>query len=121
MLPNRLGNNGKILKDKAMVKPRPTIPAVSEQCTTKGLGFAAEAPVILSSPRTTKTDSYELVWKPRHDGKVPILYYLVKHRKVSIFCLSVHAYVPCFIFLAELLYLWKSSVWLMLLAVYESS
>ncbi|XP_060090618.1 brother of CDO isoform X2 [Heteronotia binoei] len=82
MLPNRLSNSEKILKDKAMVRPRPTTPTVSEQCTTKGLVSPAEAPVILSSPRTTKTDSYDLLWKPRHDGKVPILYYLVKHRKV---------------------------------------
>ncbi|KAL8190852.1 UNVERIFIED_CONTAM: hypothetical protein K2H54_062771 [Gekko kuhli] len=82
ILPNRLSNSEKILKDKAMLRPRPTTPAASEQCTTKGLVSPAEAPVILSSPRTTKTDSYDLVWKPRHDGKVPILYYLVKHRKV---------------------------------------
>ncbi|XP_077198109.1 brother of CDO isoform X2 [Paroedura picta] len=82
VLPNRLSNSDKILKDKAVVRPRPTTPAISEQCTTKGIVSPAEAPVILSSPRTTKTDSYELVWKPRHDGKVPIFYYLVKHRKV---------------------------------------
>ncbi|XP_048349884.1 brother of CDO isoform X3 [Sphaerodactylus townsendi] len=82
VLPNRFSSSEKVLKDKAILRPRPTTPAVSVQCTTKGLVSPAEAPVILSSPRTTKTDSYDLLWKPRHDGKTPVLYYLVKHRKV---------------------------------------
>uniref|UniRef100_A0A803YE09 Brother of CDO n=1 Tax=Meleagris gallopavo TaxID=9103 RepID=A0A803YE09_MELGA len=43
----------------------------------------AEAPIILSSPRTSKTDSYDLVWRPRPDSRAPILYYVVKHRKVA--------------------------------------
>ncbi|XP_049641707.1 brother of CDO isoform X1 [Suncus etruscus] len=54
------------------------------QCNSKkGQVAPAEAPVILSSPRTSKTDSYELVWRPRHEGgsRSPILYYVVKHRK----------------------------------------
>lgn len=46
----------------------------------------AEAPIILSSPRTSKTDSYDLVWRPRPDSRAPILYYVVKHRKVLLFC-----------------------------------
>lgn len=57
----------------------------SPQCPgEQGQGTPAEAPVILSSPRTSKTDSYELVWRPRHEGgsRAPILYYVVKHRKV---------------------------------------
>nr|XP_003469322.2 brother of CDO [Cavia porcellus] len=57
----------------------------SPQCPgEKGQVAPAEAPIILSSPRTSKTDSYELVWRPRHEGgnRAPILYYLVKHRKV---------------------------------------
>lgn len=82
--PTKLGNSEKILKDKVVpLRPRPTTPAVPVQCTTKGLVSPAEAPVILSSTRTTKTDSYDLVWRPRHDGKTSVLYYHVKHRKVS--------------------------------------
>ncbi|XP_061484303.1 brother of CDO isoform X2 [Rhineura floridana] len=81
--PTKPGNTEKMLKDKAILqRPRPTTPAVSVQCTTKELVSLAEAPVILSFPRTTKTDSYELLWRPRHDGRAPVLYYVVKHRKV---------------------------------------
>nr|XP_060626753.1 brother of CDO isoform X2 [Anolis sagrei ordinatus] len=83
MPPTRLSNSEKVLKDKALsLKPRPTTPAVSTQCPTQDQVSPAEAPVILSSPRTTKTDSYELLWKPRHDSRAPVLYYIVKHRKV---------------------------------------
>ncbi|XP_053165917.1 brother of CDO isoform X2 [Hemicordylus capensis] len=83
MSPTRLSSSEKTGKDKTMLlRPRPTTPAVSVQCTTKGLVSPAEAPVVLSSTRTTKTDSYDLVWKPRHDGRASVLYYLVKHRKV---------------------------------------
>ncbi|XP_012589360.1 PREDICTED: brother of CDO isoform X1 [Condylura cristata] len=58
--------------------------SVQPQCPgEKGPVAPAEAPVILSSPRTSKTDSYELVWRPRHEGgnRAPVLYYVVKHRK----------------------------------------
>lgn len=85
-LPTKLSSSDKILKDKTeLPRLRPTTPAVSVQCPTKVLVSPAEAPVILSSTRTTKTDSYDLVWRPRHDGKASILYYIVKHRKVSIY------------------------------------
>uniref|UniRef100_G1QBT9 BOC cell adhesion associated, oncogene regulated n=1 Tax=Myotis lucifugus TaxID=59463 RepID=G1QBT9_MYOLU len=68
--------------------PRPptSVQPASPQCPgEKGQVAPAEAPVILSSPRTSKTDSYELVWRPRHEGgsRAPILYYEVKHRKDS--------------------------------------
>lgn len=71
--------------------PRPptSVQPASPQCPgEKGPVAPAEAPVILSSPRTSKTDSYELVWRPRHEGgsRAPILYYEVKHRKV--WCLA---------------------------------
>ncbi|XP_044297583.1 brother of CDO isoform X1 [Varanus komodoensis] len=83
MSPARLSSSEKMLKDKVvLLRPKPTTPAASVQCTTKELVSLAEAPVILSSPRTTKTDSYELLWRPRHGGRVPILYYVIKHRKV---------------------------------------
>lgn len=42
----------------------------------------AEAPVILSQPRTGTADYYELVWEPRHNGGAPVLEYVVKYRKV---------------------------------------
>ncbi|XP_058919661.1 brother of CDO isoform X5 [Kogia breviceps] len=66
------------LRPSASAQPAP-LPCLGEQ----GQAAPAEAPVILSSPRTSKTDSYELVWRPRHEGSgwAPILYYVVKHRK----------------------------------------
>lgn len=72
--------------------PRPpaSVQPASPQCPgEKGQVAPAEAPIILSSPRTSKTDSYELVWRPRHEGgsRAPILYYEVKHRKVG--CLAL--------------------------------
>uniref|UniRef100_A0A8D0HKI3 Brother of CDO n=1 Tax=Sphenodon punctatus TaxID=8508 RepID=A0A8D0HKI3_SPHPU len=81
--PLRPNDSDRLLKDKAtLLRPRPTTPAASLQCTTsRGLVAPAEAPIILSSPRTSKTDCYDLVWRPRHDGKAPILNYIVKHRK----------------------------------------
>uniref|UniRef100_A0A8C0G7L2 BOC cell adhesion associated, oncogene regulated n=1 Tax=Chelonoidis abingdonii TaxID=106734 RepID=A0A8C0G7L2_CHEAB len=70
--------------EKAMLqRPKPTALEASLQCmTNRGQVSPAEAPIILSSPRTSKTDCYELVWRPRHDGRAPILYYTVKHRKI---------------------------------------
>ncbi|XP_035873993.1 brother of CDO isoform X3 [Phyllostomus discolor] len=66
--------------------PRPPASAqpASLRCSgEKGQVAPAEAPIILSSPRTSKTDSYELVWRPRHEGgsRAPILSYVVKYRK----------------------------------------
>lgn len=74
--------------DKAgLPKPGTTPLAASAQCAAnKELVTPAEAPIILSSPRTSKTDSYDLVWRPRPDSRAPILYYVVKHRKVSLLC-----------------------------------
>ncbi|POI30652.1 hypothetical protein CIB84_005597, partial [Bambusicola thoracicus] len=65
-------------------KPVTTPLAAFPQCSaSKELVSPAEAPIILSSPRTSKTDSYDLVWRPRPDSRAPILYYVVKHRKVA--------------------------------------
>ncbi|XP_078208495.1 brother of CDO isoform X5 [Callithrix jacchus] len=68
----------------ALPRPSTSVQPASPQCPgEEGQGAPAEAPIILSSPRTSKTDSYELVWRPRHEGsgRAPILYYVVKHRK----------------------------------------
>lgn len=43
----------------------------------------AEAPIILSQPRTGKADYYELTWRPRHDGGSPVQEYMVKYRKLG--------------------------------------
>ncbi|XP_072567473.1 brother of CDO [Paramormyrops kingsleyae] len=50
---------------------------------TGGAISQAEAPVILSQPRTGRTDLYELTWKPRREGGTPVLGYNVKYRKVG--------------------------------------
>ncbi|EOA92976.1 Brother of CDO [Anas platyrhynchos] len=75
----------KLPLDKAgLPKPGSTPLAAAAQCAaSRELVSPAEAPVILSSPRTSKTDSYDLVWRPRPDSRAPILYYVVKHRKVT--------------------------------------
>ncbi|NWQ80773.1 BOC protein, partial [Columbina picui] len=74
------------LDKAALPKPGTTPLAASPQCAANSeLVSPAEAPIILSSPRTSKTDSYDLVWRPRPDSRAPILYYVVKHRKVSLF------------------------------------
>ncbi|XP_039769526.1 brother of CDO isoform X3 [Ornithorhynchus anatinus] len=68
----------------SLLQPRPTTLTASGPCLSgEGQAVPAEAPVILSSPRTPRTDSYELVWRPRHDGgsRAPVLFYVVKHRK----------------------------------------
>ncbi|XP_071416840.1 brother of CDO isoform X2 [Pithys albifrons albifrons] len=73
----------KLPLDKTGLPKLETTPlAVSPQCAAnRELVAPAEAPIILSSPRTSKTDSYDLVWRPRPDSRAPILYYVVKHRK----------------------------------------
>lgn len=43
----------------------------------------AEAPIILSQPRTGKADYYELTWRPRHERGAPVLEYMIKYRKVG--------------------------------------
>lgn len=68
-----------------LLRPQASEQPASPQCPgDQGPVAPAEAPIILSSPRTSKTDSYELVWRPRHEGssRAPVLYYVVKHRKV---------------------------------------
>ncbi|XP_066555156.1 brother of CDO [Amia ocellicauda] len=72
----------KMLIDRASQKPGATVPASPPDCSTfSGQISLAEAPIILSLPRTGKADSYELLWRPRHDGGAPVLEYIVKYRK----------------------------------------
>ncbi|CAL9698012.1 unnamed protein product [Knipowitschia caucasica] len=44
----------------------------------------ADAPIILSQPRTGKADYYELTWRPRHERGAPVMEYMVKYRKVGV-------------------------------------
>ncbi|XP_055116132.2 brother of CDO isoform X2 [Symphalangus syndactylus] len=85
--PSKPGNPEQMLRGQPALPRPPTSgrPAPPQCPGEKGQGAPAEAPIILSSPRTSKTDSYELVWRPRHEGsgRAPILYYVVKHRKVT--------------------------------------
>ncbi|XP_005386455.1 PREDICTED: brother of CDO isoform X4 [Chinchilla lanigera] len=85
--PSRPSSPDQRLRERpGLARPLASMQPASSQCPgEKGQAAPAEAPIILSSPRTSKTDSYELVWRPRHEGgsRAPILYYLVKHRKVS--------------------------------------
>ncbi|XP_042854698.1 brother of CDO isoform X3 [Panthera tigris] len=85
MPPSRPGSPEQMLRGRpGLPKPLTSMQPASPQCAgEKGQVAPAEAPIILSSPRTSKTDSYELVWRPRHEGgsRAPILYYVVKHRK----------------------------------------
>ncbi|XP_048202575.1 brother of CDO isoform X3 [Perognathus longimembris pacificus] len=86
-LPSRSRGPDQMLRERpGLSKPLTSVQPASLQCLgEKGHVTPAEAPIILSSPRTSKTDSYELVWRPRHEGgsRAPILYYVVKHRKVT--------------------------------------
>uniref|UniRef100_A0A8C0TRA6 Brother of CDO n=1 Tax=Canis lupus familiaris TaxID=9615 RepID=A0A8C0TRA6_CANLF len=88
VLPSRPGSPDQMLRGHpGLPKPPTSVQPASPQCPEEKEGQVApaEAPIILSSPRTSKTDSYELVWRPRHEGgsRAPILYYVVKHRKVT--------------------------------------
>ncbi|KAM4887302.1 brother of CDO [Thomomys bottae] len=79
-----IGPDATLREQPGLTKPLTSVQPASLQCPgEKGHVTLAEAPVILSSPRTSKTDSYELVWRPRHEGssRAPVLYYMVKHRK----------------------------------------
>ncbi|XP_057552290.1 brother of CDO isoform X3 [Hippopotamus amphibius kiboko] len=83
--PSRPGSPDQLSKGPpGLLRPPASAQPAPPRCPgEQGQVAAAEAPVILSSPRTSKTDSYELVWRPRHEGgsRAPILYYVVKHRK----------------------------------------
>ncbi|KAL4624724.1 brother of CDO [Arapaima gigas] len=74
----------KVLRDRASQKPGFVGGTPDEDCSElQGPVTPAEAPVILSQPRTGKADVYELTWKPRHDGGAPVLEYIIKYRKAG--------------------------------------
>ncbi|KAG7487288.1 hypothetical protein MATL_G00021580 [Megalops atlanticus] len=73
----------KVVRDRAQ-KPGPTGAGQPQDCSgLSGPISPAEAPVILSQPRTGRADFYELTWKPRHDGGAPVLEYIIKYRKAA--------------------------------------
>lgn len=94
----------KVLREQPPLKPVATSAVLPFDCSEIRVSLA-EAPVILSQPRTGKADYYELTWKPRNDGGAPVLEYVVKYRKVQ--HSSVHSYsVICFILLNSVFVMW---------------
>ncbi|XP_071769845.2 brother of CDO [Centroberyx gerrardi] len=74
----------KVLREQAPVRPGAAGAMLPLDCSElPGQILPAEAPIILSQPRTGKADFYELTWRPRHDGGAPVLEYMVKYRKVG--------------------------------------
>ncbi|KAM6900235.1 brother of CDO [Xenentodon cancila] len=72
----------KVLKEQPPVKPGATGAMLPLDCSElPGQVLPAEAPIILSQPRTGKADYYELIWKPRHERRPPVLEYVIKYRK----------------------------------------
>lgn len=75
----------KVLREQPPVRPGATGAMLPFDCSElPGQIQPAEAPVILSQPRTGKADHYELTWRPRHERGVPVLEYMVKYRKVQL-------------------------------------
>ncbi|XP_076851868.1 brother of CDO [Brachyhypopomus gauderio] len=75
----------KVLREQPAGRPSGSGPAPPPGGCSELLGRVslAEAPVILSQPRTGTADYYELVWEPRHDGGAPVLEYVIKYRKAG--------------------------------------
>lgn len=73
----------KVLREQPPVKPGATGAMLPMDCSEMpGQILPAEAPIILSQPRTGKADYYELTWRPRHERGARVLEYMVKYRKV---------------------------------------
>ncbi|XP_041817181.1 brother of CDO isoform X2 [Chelmon rostratus] len=74
----------KVLREQPPVRSGATGAMLPLDCSElPGQVLPAEAPIILSQPRTGKADYYELTWRPRHERGVPVLEYMVKYRKVG--------------------------------------
>ncbi|XP_069369001.1 brother of CDO isoform X2 [Paralichthys olivaceus] len=74
----------KVLREQPPVRPGATGAMLPLDCSElPGQILPADAPVILSQPRTGKADYYELTWRPRHERGAPVLEYMVKFRKVG--------------------------------------
>lgn len=75
----------KVLREQPPVRPGSSGATLPLDCSDlPGQVTPAEAPVILSQPRTGKSDYYELTWRPRHERGAPVLEYMVKYRKVGV-------------------------------------
>ncbi|XP_072306937.1 brother of CDO [Eucyclogobius newberryi] len=73
----------KVLKEQPPIRPGSSGATLPLDCSElPGQVTPAEAPIILSQPRTGKADYYELTWRPRRG--VPVLEYMVKYRKVGV-------------------------------------
>ncbi|XP_054621826.1 brother of CDO isoform X1 [Dunckerocampus dactyliophorus] len=74
----------KVLREQPPVRPGATGAMLPLDCASlPGQILPAEAPIILSQPRTGKADHYELTWRPRHERGAPVLEYMIKYRKVG--------------------------------------
>ncbi|KAM9713223.1 brother of CDO isoform 1-T2 [Menidia menidia] len=72
----------KVLREQPPVRPGVSGAMLPLDCSElPGQVLPAEAPIILSLPRTGKADYYELTWRPRHERGAPVLEYLIKYRK----------------------------------------
>lgn len=72
----------KVLREQPPVRPGVAGAMLPLDCSEFPGYMPAEAPIILSQPRTGKADYYELTWKPRHEHGPPVLEYMIKYRKV---------------------------------------
>ncbi|XP_041823776.1 brother of CDO isoform X2 [Melanotaenia boesemani] len=73
----------KVLREQPPVRPGAagaTLPLDCSELPGQVL-LPADAPIILSQPRTGKADYYELTWRPRHERGAPVLEYMIKYRK----------------------------------------
>ncbi|XP_074549332.1 brother of CDO [Halichoeres trimaculatus] len=74
----------KVLREQPPVRPGISGAMLPLDCSElPGQILPAEAPIILSQPRTGKADYYELTWRPRHERGAPVLEYMIKYRKVG--------------------------------------
>ncbi|XP_029384876.1 brother of CDO [Echeneis naucrates] len=74
----------KVLREQAPIRPGAAGAMLPLDCSElPGQILPAEAPIILSQPRTGKADYYELTWRPRHERGSPVLEYMIKYRKVG--------------------------------------